>query len=213
MEPATFFLRDLPTENMLRALARRYPALDPSAIQTCAFLLRTGSDLLSVFEKILAGHGLSQAGFLTLIVLNRDPGEEVTPSALAHKLGVTRATVTGLLDTLAKAGLIERVRHRADRRSVLVRLTGAGRRRLDRMLPGYYRQITRIMAGVGEQERRALMAILRKVNEGLPARADVQPTQRRPRGRTNGRRAVDGDESNRGRSRRQSSEHRRRAYG
>jgi MarR family transcriptional repressor of emrRAB len=169
MEAATFFLRDLPTRNMLRNLARRYPDMDPSAIQACAFLLRTGSDVLTGFEKILARHGLSQGGFMTLIVLNRDPDEEVTPSLLASKVGVTRATVTGLLDTLAKAGLIERIQHHGDRRQVLVRLTAKGRKRLNGMLPGYYRQVTKLMAGVSESERRALMAILQKVNDGLPA--------------------------------------------
>jgi DNA-binding MarR family transcriptional regulator len=164
MEPALFFLRDLPTPGMLRALAKRYPDMDPSAVQTCALLLRTGSDLLATFEKLLAGYELSQGGFLVLIVLNRDPADEVTPSTLAQKLGVTRATVTGLLDTLAKSGLVERRQDDDDRRRVLLRLTATGRERLDAMLPGYYGQITRIMSGVTERDRELLMGVLEKLN-------------------------------------------------
>ncbi|MEW6443091.1 MAG: MarR family transcriptional regulator [bacterium] len=167
-----FFLRDLPTEKMLRELAKRYPDLDPMALLTCTALLRTGSDVLAGFEKILARHGLSQGGFLSLIVLNREPEEEITPSALAHKLGVTRATMTGLLDTLAKDDLVERVQHDGDRRSVVIRLTAKGRKRLDGILPGYYRQITRMMAGVSQKERRSLIGLLEKVRLGLPALLD-----------------------------------------
>jgi len=164
-----FFLRDLPTEKFLRDLARRYPDLDPTALLACIVLLRTGSDLLAGLQKILARHGLSQGGFLTLIVLNRDPEEELTPSSLAHKVGVTRATMTGLLDTLAKDGLVERVQHDGDRRRVVVRLTAGGRKRLDGILPGYYRQVTRMMAGVGPKERKTLIGILEKVSSGLPS--------------------------------------------
>ena len=95
--------------------------------------------------------------------------EPATFSSLASKVEVTRATVTGLLDTLAEAGLIERVQHQGDRRQVLVRLTAKGRKHLNGMLPGYYRQVTKLMAGVFENERVALMAILQNVNEWLPA--------------------------------------------
>jgi phosphoserine phosphatase len=41
-----FFLKDLPTDKTLEEFAQRYPELEPSALKTCAVLLRTGSDLL-----------------------------------------------------------------------------------------------------------------------------------------------------------------------
>jgi len=164
-----FYLKDLPTDTTLHEFSRRYPNMNPSAIKTCAALLRTGSELLTTFEAILGNHGFSQGRFLTLIVMNRDPTEEVSPSSLAEKVGVKRATMTGLLDRLERDDLIERRAHHRDRRKVGVRLTSRGRQVLAAMLPGYYRSIAKIMANLTEKERLELMALLGKVNQGLAA--------------------------------------------
>ncbi len=166
-----FFLRDLPTSNLLYDLSQRYPELDPPALMSCIALLRTGSDMLAALERILGRYGLSQGRFLTLIVLNRDPEEEVTPSDLAERVGVTRATMTGLLDTLARGGWIERLQHNEDRRRVVVRLTRDGLKRLGTMLPGYYREISSIMAGLTEEEHEMLVRVLGKVRDGMSAHA------------------------------------------
>lgn len=162
-----FFLKDLPTESTLRNLGKRYPDLDLPALMSCIVLLRTGSDMLAALERILRRYRLSQGRFLTLIVLNRNPEEEITPSDLAERVGVTRATMTGLLDTLAKDGWVERTQHNEDRRRVVVRLTKEGLEHLGMMLPGYYREISSIMAGLSEEEHHVLAKILSKVRQGL----------------------------------------------
>jgi len=164
-----FYLRDLPTDRTLEEFAERYPNMNPSALKTCAVLLRTGSDLLTAFETILGNHGLSQGRFLTLIVMNRTPDEAINPSTLAEKVGVTRATMTGLLDGLERDRLIERLAHPNDRRKIGVRLTDKGRHMLDDMLPDYYSYIGKFMANLTENERQNLVSLLGKVNQGLLA--------------------------------------------
>ena len=162
-----FYLKDLPTDKTLTEFARRYPDLDQSALKTCVVLLRTGSDLLTAFETILGKHGLSQGRFLTLIVLNRTPNKAINPSTLAEKVGVKRATMTGLLDGLEGKGLIERVAHPEDRRKLGIRLTKKGRQLLDEMLPDYYDHIKKLMKELSEKERQELELLLEKVNQGL----------------------------------------------
>ena len=162
-----FYLKDLPTDTTLNEFSRRYPNMNPSAIRTCAALLRTGSELLTAFETILGNHGLSQGRFLTLIVMNRNPDDEVSPSFLAEKVGVRRATMTGLLDRLERDDLIERLTHQRDRRKIGVCLTSKARQALAAMLPDYYRNIAKIMANLTEKERLELMSLLGKVNQGL----------------------------------------------
>jgi DNA-binding MarR family transcriptional regulator len=164
-----FFLKDLPTAKNLQDLKKRYPDMDPSAIMSGGVLMRAGSDMLTALEKILGRYGLSQGRFLTLSVLNRDPEEEISPSDLAERVGVTRATMTGLLDTLARDGWIERVQHNEDRRRVVVRLTSEGLEHLGKMLPGYFREVSRLTAGLSEQEHQTLINILGKVREALSA--------------------------------------------
>jgi MarR family transcriptional repressor of emrRAB len=162
-----FFLKDLPTDRNLRDFAERYPNMNPSALKTCAELMRTGSDMLATFERILSQIGLSQGRFLTLIVMNRTPSEAINPSTLADKLGVTRATMTGLLDGLRKQGLIERQIHPEDRRKVGVLLTDSGHRTLDKILPDYYRRFAKLTTYLDEGERQTLISLLKKVNQGL----------------------------------------------
>jgi DNA-binding MarR family transcriptional regulator len=143
--------------------------MNPSALKTCAGLMRTGSGLLAAFETILSRSGLSQGRFLTLIVMNRTPAEAINPSLLAQTLGVTRATMTGLLDGLEKKKLVERRTDAEDRRKVGVRLTDAGRRILDNILPDYYRQFAKLTTYLDEGERQTLRSLLKKVNQGLSA--------------------------------------------
>jgi len=162
-----FFLKDLPTDRNLGDFAKRNPNMNPSALKTGAELMRTGSDLLAVFETILGKYGLSQGRFLALIVMNRTPDEEINPSTLAQKLGVTRATMTGLLNGLEKEGLIERRAHAEDRRKVGLLLTANGRRILDNILPEYYRHFAKLTVYLDEGERQTLISLLKKVNQGL----------------------------------------------
>jgi DNA-binding MarR family transcriptional regulator len=162
-----FYLKDLPTDRSLSEFAARYSNINPSALKTCAALMRTGSDLLTAFEKILGNYGLSQGRFLTLSVMNRTPDEAVNPSSLADKLGVTRATMTGLLGGLEKNYLVERLAHPGDRRKTGIRLTARGRQILAEILPDYYRNMARAMANLTEKERQELASQLKKVDQGL----------------------------------------------
>jgi DNA-binding MarR family transcriptional regulator len=162
-----FFLKDLPTDMRLREFSRRFPNMNPSALKICAELMRTGSGLLATFESVLGKYGLSQGRFLTLIVMSRTPGKEIYPSSLAEKLGVKKATITGLLDGLEKDNLVERVADPRDRRKIGIRLTAKGRQRLDGMLPDYYRHMAKLTANLSENERQTMISLLAKVNQKL----------------------------------------------
>jgi DNA-binding MarR family transcriptional regulator len=121
--------------------------------------------LLAAFERHLGKNNLSQGRFLTLIVMNRTPDEVSNPSTLADQVGVKPATMTGLLDGLERKGLVQRVVYSHDRRKVGVLLTDAGRSMLDGILPHYYEQISKLMAGLDETERHQLIVLLGKINQ------------------------------------------------
>jgi MarR family transcriptional repressor of emrRAB len=164
-----FYLRDLPDDQTLQEFAQRYSEMDPSAVKAAIMLCRTGSDLLTGFEILLSKYGLSQGRFLTLMVLNRTPDQAVSPSQLAERVGVTRATMTGLLDGLHGDEFISREAHAEDRRRLSVRLTIRGRHMLESILPDYYRRSARLMKALTEGERKQLGFLLEKVNQGMSA--------------------------------------------
>src|SRR3954452_23573579 len=87
--------------------------------------VRTADILFDRIGRLLRPLGVSAAGGLVLGLL-RDHGS-MSPSELGARLIVTRATVTGLLDSLEKRGLVRRLRHPTDRRSIVVEITPEGR--------------------------------------------------------------------------------------
>jgi len=84
----------------------------------------TSQDLARVLCR--AGiHRLSANALHTLCILHALAGAS-TMTALARKLGVSAAAVTGVADTLESSGLISRHLSAADRRLVYVHLTDKG---------------------------------------------------------------------------------------
>jgi DNA-binding MarR family transcriptional regulator len=162
-------VRDLPTPDILRRFAQRYPDADVSAVTGFLTLLRTATELSQALDAFLARHGLLQGRWWVLILLFREEALESSPSVLAEKAGVTRATMTGLIDGLERDGLVQRVFDTADRRRTTVRLTPAGQGVLDTVMPDYYRRVRTLMAGLDENQRLLLQSMLGAVHAGLDA--------------------------------------------
>ena len=127
------------------------------------------TDLSLALDACLSEHGLLQGRWWVLILLMREDNKTSTPSLLAEKAGVTRATMTGLLDSLARDGLVERIFDEEDRRRVTVTLTDAGQAKLDDVMPDYYARLRGCMAGVSEKGRQKLEKTLGKISGGLSA--------------------------------------------
>ena len=162
-------VRDLPTPDILRRFAQRYPDADVSAVTGFLTLLRTATELSQALDAFLARHGLLQGRWWVLILLFREETLESSPSVLAEKAGVTRATMTGLIDGLERDGLVQRVFDSADRRRTKVRLTPAGQGVLDAVMPDYYRRVRTLMAGLDENQRVLLQSLLGAVHARLDA--------------------------------------------
>lgn len=82
------------------------------------------------FQRLLDAQGMTHAGWQVLMALGH--AGELTQREVAERCYVTPASVTGVVDTLEREGLVVRERDGGDRRVVRVRLTPAGRTRLER---------------------------------------------------------------------------------
>lgn len=162
-------LRDLPTPEVLKKFAERYPDADVTAIASFLNLLRVATELSLALDACLSKHDLLQGRWWVLILLMREESLSSTPSLLAEKTGVTRATMTGLIDSLEQGGLVVRVFDKADRRSVIVKLTEAGQAKLDVVMPDYYRRLRQCMRGLDDTKREELNQILGLIQQGIPA--------------------------------------------
>ena len=162
-------LRDLPSQEILAKFAARYPEADVTAIASFLMLLRVATDLSLALDACLSKHGLLQGRWWVLILLMREPDLTATPSVLADKLGVTRASMTGLLDGLEQSGLVQRIAMPEDRRSLRIQLTAAGQAKLDAVMPDYYSRLRLCMQGLSAQQRSDLQAILSVIDQGMDA--------------------------------------------
>jgi DNA-binding MarR family transcriptional regulator len=172
----TLLIRDLPRYECLEKRSHRYPDLDAGAVEATLVLMRVASDVLDGFSAHLTRSGISQGRFSVLMLLDRYEGYQLLPSELAEKMGVTRTTITGLLDGLEKDGFVQRRQHPEDRRALTVHLNEAGRAFLEGMLPDYYRRIAALMGGLNKDGQRQLVELLTQVAANTDAILDtVQP--------------------------------------
>lgn len=162
-------LRDLPTPEILSKFSDRYPDADVTAISSFLHLLRVATDLSLALDTCLSKHGLLQGRWWVLILLMREETQTTTPSVLAEKAGVSRATMTGLIDGLEQNGLVERIFATDDRRSVFIHLTTAGQAKLDKVMPDYYRRLRQCMQSLDDEQRGHLHHMLDLINTGIPA--------------------------------------------
>lgn len=162
-------LRNLPSKETLQKFAQRYPQADISAVSAFLHLLRLATDLSIALDECLSRHGLLQGRWWVMILLMREENLISTPSVLADKAGVTRATMTGLIDGLERDGLVERLLDSQDRRSISIKLTAAGQVKLDEVMPDYYSRLRACMAGLDENGREQLHGILNLIGNGIEA--------------------------------------------
>ena len=162
-------LKDLPTAAVLDQFAERYPDADVTAVASFLQLLRVATDLSLALDTCLSKHGLLQGRWWVLILLMREKTQISTPSILASKAGVSRATMTGLLDGLEQNGLVERVFAKEDRRSVFIHLNQAGQSKLDEVMPDYYRRVSLCMQALDAEKRKQLQQMLGLISLGITA--------------------------------------------
>ncbi len=172
-------LKDLPRYECLLEAAKEFPDLDPSAAEAFLHLLHTGDEVFGVSDRSLAGHNISHGRFGVLMLLWRSVqpraatlmGAEPcvagprTPAELADAAGVTRATMTGLIDTLERDGYVKREPDPVDRRQMSVLLTPRGEKFLMEFLPGHFKAIAAIMPTLSKSERKTLVRLLGKVQQ------------------------------------------------
>jgi Transcriptional regulators len=159
-------LRDLPRYECLLEEAQHFPGLDPSACEVFLHLLRSGDEAFRVTEEHFQAAGLSQGRFTVLMLLyHRGCGSPsaLTPAQLAEQSGVTRATMTGLIDTLERDGMVTRRPDPSDRRQLYVELTPSGLSFLTKILPEHFRRIAVLMEVLSEPERRTMVRLLGKI--------------------------------------------------
>ena len=143
------------------------PDANPVATEAVMNTIRTADQLFDRIGRLLRPLGVSSAGGLVLGLL-RDHGP-MTPSELGDRLIVTRATVTGLLDSLERRGYVRRLPHATDRRSLLVELTDEGASTVQQVRTIIHANETAWMSGFSDTELRRYIDFLHRIQDAVGA--------------------------------------------
>lgn len=142
--------------------ATERPGLPTTAMEIFGRVYRIARHMGDTMEATYARHGIGRGEFDVLGTLRRSGAPyELSPSRLATTMMLTTGGMTGRLDRLERAGLVERVPDPDDRRGLRVRLTAKGGEVLDAALLAGVEIQEAALAGLSDAERRRLTALLR----------------------------------------------------
>lgn len=164
-----------------RRLMARVPGANPKAIDTCLCLWRFSEEMSASFEAFYAAHRLSSArGHVLAQLLESERG--LTPAQLAERAGTTPSSMTGVLRSLEREGLVRRKAMSTDRRSQCVLLTAAGRRRVEALLPLMAKRLADLAGALRPSERKAMLSGSRRLSERARAISTSVENANRTRG-------------------------------
>jgi DNA-binding MarR family transcriptional regulator len=83
---------------------------------------------------------------------------------LADAVEASAATVSGMLDGLSEAELVERTRSDSDRRIVVVKLTRRGRRKVEARKAVWQRRWQEALEGLDDEELRVAARVLERIH-------------------------------------------------
>lgn len=148
--------------------AHAYPDVDTESIEVIGRIARIGALALDDLSRALAPRGISSSEFDVLGALARNGGP-LRASEVTALTMVSGAATTKHADRLVKLGLIERHRWEPDGRVVMLALTDAGRELVDAEYPARVERDRQLLRGLDEEERRALISLLRRVTANAEA--------------------------------------------
>jgi len=127
-------------------------------------LARASESILARLSVHAEAHGLTLGQFGILeSLLHLGP---MCQAEIGKKLLRSGGNITTVLDNLERRGLVRRERQKDDRRKILVRLTGAGRRMISDYFPSHAEAITREMSRLSPEELEQLRSLCRKLGRG-----------------------------------------------
>lgn len=126
-------------------------------------LVQLASLINAELDRSFRRRRLSGAAFNVLRVLG-EAGGVACPYEISDRLSVSRATVTGLLDSLEQRRLVRRVAHAQDRRMLKVQMTGQARRLLAQLGPEHDRALRGIFAGLPVPDQQRLEDLLGRLH-------------------------------------------------
>jgi DNA-binding MarR family transcriptional regulator len=137
-------------------------------------VLQSGMWLQSDIDKYLSAFGLSHGRYSILLSLKDSPDGTLLGNQLAAMLGVSKPTISKMVDRLIAEEHIEATGEDGDGRKKRYSVTKKGETLLGRINPGYMERLQQISASLNDHDKESLIEILSKINFLDPARTIIR---------------------------------------
>ncbi len=151
-------------DRLIEAWRRERPDLDVAPMEVLSRVTRLARHLDRARRQAFETHGLESWEFDVLAALRRAGAPyQLSPGRLLKETLVTSGTMTNRVDRLAARGLVERLPDPADRRGVLVQLTGAGRDAVDAAMADLLTHERNLLGAISERDQVRIAGLLREL--------------------------------------------------
>jgi MarR family 2-MHQ and catechol resistance regulon transcriptional repressor len=145
---------------------KNYPEASPTATEAAMNLVRTADLLVKRISDLVQPFGLSPSSALALSIIVNE-GVPLPPNEIAERLIISRATITGLLDSLERRGYVRRMPHTSDRRMLLIEPTESGCKVAHEFRLVVHKHQKEWLAVLSEAEQRQLVNTLHRLQSAL----------------------------------------------
>lgn len=151
------------------------PDLDVTPMGVLGRLSRASRIAEREQQALFAEFGLQPGEFDLLATLRRaGPPSGLTAGALARSAMKTSGAITNRVDHLVAKGYVTRAVDPTNRRSVLIALTPAGRKLIDKSVVAHLENERRILAALGKRQQNDLAGLLRELLVSLDDTPDTE---------------------------------------
>ncbi|CAN7342792.1 MarR family transcriptional regulator [Microbacterium sp. LjRoot45] len=120
----------------------------------------------------------NELAIVRFLLRERGSDHDVMPSEISRHLGISSASTTALIDRLERSGMVERVSHPTDRRSILVAATDKAEQAIADTHEAFQRRLIELTTSLGEQERRDVLGYLTALADAADATATESDRRR-----------------------------------
>jgi len=172
--PESESTQDRPLDVAITELAAQFLGKDHMKVKFFATILRLSTEINLRQESFYGRFNLTPGRFQILLLLRSAKNMALSPSELADKTGVSRATKTQFLDALEKTGFVQRKAFPGDRRAMLIELSKEGLVTLnEKILPEYFDRSNCMCTKVTSAEMDRFVELYRKICANMAA-ADLK---------------------------------------
>jgi len=161
-----------PPPMVLEEIRRRFPARLVQTMEAVFALRATAQQVDNVSTEWFEDTVGSPARFEVLVLLWAAKGGAVPHKEIVAKLGVTRATVSGLMAALEREGFVRSSADRDDRRQLIATMTSKGEAVIGKAIDVNITRLRAVFQDWSATELKTFMALLRRVRECFAAVAN-----------------------------------------